>query len=63
MSNGFVQSVKEKNIMIFVLTGKERQRGGGDNCIVVIQRQIDMLGCYEIVSVAVLEGGIVNNAR
>ena len=63
VSNGFVQSVKEKSTMIFVLIGKERQEGGGDNCIVGIQRQIDMLCCYEIVSVAVLEGGIVNNAR
>ena len=63
MSNGFVQSVKEKKIMIFVLKGKTRGKGGGVNCIVGIQRQINMLCCYEIVSVAVLRWGIVNNAR
>ena len=56
-------SVKEKNIMMFVLKGKKRGKGGGDKCIVGIQRQIDMLCCYETVSVGVLEWGIVNNAR
>ena len=63
MSNGFVQSVKEKNIMMFVLKGRTREKGGGDDCIVGIQRQIDMLCCYEMVRVAVLKWGIVNNAR
>ena len=48
---------------MFVLKGKKRGKGGGDKCIVGIQRQIGMLCCYEIVSVGVLGWGIVNNAR
>ena len=45
MSNGFVHSVKEKNIMMFVLKGKKRGKGGGDDCIVGIQRQM----CFVVV--------------